>query len=411
MTLSEELKWRGFLNQTTLDDLAWLDDKKLTFYHGFDASADSQTIGNLAAMMLDKVFVRHGYKAILLAGGATSLIGDPGGKDKERPLQDEETVRENVAAAEKQIKNVFQDDEFTLVNNLDWTKNLKVLDFLRDVGKHFGMSTLVRRDYIAQRIGEGGAGMSFTEFSYTLLQGYDYLHLFDEYGCTLQLSGSDQWGNVLSGVDLIRKMRGEEVHGFTMPLIINKATGKKFGKSEEGAVWLDAKKTSPYKLYQFWLNVDDEGVGDYIKIYTSIEKDEFDKLMKEFAADKSGRKAQKFLAYEVTKLVHGEKRAESVKNVSDVLFGQKDFAELSKDDIKELAGEISATKADNILDALVGSKLASSKSEARRFVESDAVSVNGEKITLETDLKLLQSNHGYLLMRRGKNSFALVELS
>lgn len=410
MTLSEELKWRGFVNQTTFKNLSILDSKSITFYHGFDASADSQTVGNLAAMMLDKAFVRHGHKAVLLAGGATSLIGDPGGKDSERPLQDEQTVRHNVAQAEKQLKLVFKNDPFTLVNNLDWTKDLKVLDFLRDVGKHFGMSTLVQRDYIAQRIGEGGAGMSFTEFSYTLLQGYDYLHLFDKYGCTLQLSGSDQWGNILSGVDLIRKMRGEEVHALTMPLIINKATGKKFGKSEAGAVWLDSTKTSVYGFYQFWLNVDDEGVGDYIKIYTVIEKDEFEELMKDFESDKSSRKAQKYLAYEVTKLVHGEKRAEGVRNVSEVLFGKKDFAELSKDDLGELANEISEIQAEELVDALVASKLASSKSEARRFVESDAVSVNGEKVTLETDLKLLQSNHGYLLIKRGKNSFALVKL-
>ncbi len=410
MKFSEELNWRGFVNQTTLKDLAELDNEKITFYHGFDASADSQTIGNLAAMMLDKAFVRHGHKAILLAGGATSLIGDPGGKDSERPLQDEDTVRYNVAQAEKQLKLIFKDDDFTLVNNLDWTKDLTILDFLRDVGKHFGMSTLVQRDYIAQRIGAGGAGMSFTEFSYTLLQGYDYLHLFDEFGCTLQLSGSDQWGNILSGVDLIRKMRGKETHALTMPLIINKATGKKFGKSEEGAVWLDPEKTSVYKFYQFWLNVDDEGVGDYLKIYTTILPDEYDQLMEEFEADKAGRSAQKYLAYEVTKLVHGEKRAQSVKNVSEVLFGQKEFAELSKDDVNELLGEIPCVKSNELLDALVQSNLASSKSEARRFVESTAVSINGEKVQLDTSLSDLESNHGYLLMRRGKNSFALVEI-
>lgn len=410
MTLSEELTWRGFVNQTTYTDISSIDNKSLTFYHGFDASADSQTIGNLAAMMLDKVFVRHGNKAILLAGGATSMIGDPGGKDIERQLQDEATVRHNVEQAEKQLKSVFADDDFTLVNNMDWLKDMSVLEFLRDVGKHFGMSTLVQRDYIAKRIGEGGAGMSYTEFSYTLLQGYDYLHLFDEFGCTLQISGSDQWGNILSGIDLIRKVRGEEVHAFTMPLIINKATGKKFGKSEEGAVWLDANKTSVYKFYQFWLNVDDEGVGDYLKIYTSIMPDEYEKLMAEFESDRASRAAQRYLAYEVTKLVHGQQRADSVRNVSEVLFGQKDFSELSKEDIDELAAEISSTEANDVINALVDSGLASSNSEARRFVESGAVSINGEKVTLETDLKSLNANNGRLLVKRGKNSFVLVEL-
>jgi tyrosyl-tRNA synthetase len=408
MTLSEELKWRGFVNQTTLKDLSVLDDQKITFYHGFDASADSQTIGNLAAMMLDKAFVRHGHKALLLAGGATSLIGDPGGKDTERPLQDEATVRANVAAAAKQIQSVFQDDEFTLVNNLDWTKDLTVLDFLRDTGKHFGMSTLVQRDYIQKRIGEGGSGMSFTEFSYTLLQGYDYLYLFDEFSCTLQLSGSDQWGNILSGVDLIRKMRGKEVHGLTMPLIINKATGKKFGKSEEGAVWLDQARTSIFKFYQFWLNVDDEGISDYVKIYTEIQKEQFEKLMADFKANPSQRAAQKYLAYEVTKLVHGKDRAKAVKNVSEVLFGTADFNSLSEADIEELATEIPTTSAEDIISALVDSGLASSNSEARHFVESGAVSINGEKATLETDLASQASNNGYLLIKRGKNTFALV---
>jgi tyrosyl-tRNA synthetase len=234
MKLSEELKWRGFVNQTTLSDLTALDDKKWVFYHGFDATAASQAIGNLAAMMLDRVFMRHGHKAILLAGGATSLIGDPGGKDKERVLQDEVTIAHNVAAAEQQMKRVFRGFDFTLVNNLDWTRDLTVLDFLRSTGKHFSMTPLVQRDYIAKRIGEGSAGISYAEFSYTLLQGMDYLHLFDEYGATLQLGGADQWGNCLSGVELIRKARGQEAHVITLPLVINEATGKKFGKSEEG---------------------------------------------------------------------------------------------------------------------------------------------------------------------------------
>ncbi len=409
MTLSEELTWRGFINQSTFSDITELDAEPRTFYHGFDASADSQTIGNLAAMMLDKAFIRHGHKALLLAGGATSLIGDPGGKDKERPLQSEETVRNNVAAAEEQIKRVFSDDTFTLVNNLDWTKDLSVLDFLRDVGKHFGMSTLIQRDYIQQRIGEGGVGMSFTEFSYTLLQGYDFLHLFNEYNCTLQLAGSDQWGNSLSGVDLIRKVTGNETHVLTLPLIINKATGKKFGKSEDGAIWLDENKTSAYKFYQFWLNADDEGVGDYLKIYTLIQPEEFDALMAEFKEAPHQRAAQKYLAFEVTKLVHGEKRAQSVKSVSEVLFGQKAFNELSAEDTIELAKEISVVEANDVVEALVASGIATSNSEANRFLQSGAVSVNGEKILQNTELSTLESFNGYQLLKRGKNNFALVK--
>jgi len=409
MTLSEELKWRGFINQTTLPDISAIDNSNLTFYHGFDASSDSQTIGNLAAMMMDKVFVRHGHRAVLLAGGATSLIGDPGGKDAERPLQGEETIRHNVEQAEKQLQAIFKDDEFTLVNNLDWIKDLTVIDFLRDIGKHFGMSTLVQRDYIAKRIGTDGAGMSFTEFSYTLLQGYDFLHLFEKYGCTLQISGSDQWGNVLSGVDLIRKVHGKEVHGLTMPLIVNKATGKKFGKSEEGAIWLDETKTSVYKFYQFWLNVDDEGVTDYIKIYTTITPKDYDELIAKFEADKSTRAAQKYLAYEVTKLVHGIKRADSVRNVSEVLFGQKDFAELSADDIAELAIEIPAVPSTDLAQAIVASGLATSNSEVRRLLAANAISINGEKIT-DVDLSKSSPAHGHLLAKVGKNRFVLIKV-
>lgn len=402
MTLSEELTWRGFLNQTTLSDITVLDTKKVTFYHGFDASADSQTVGNLAAMMLDKLFVRHGHKAILLAGGATSLIGDPGGKDTERPLQAEETVAHNVAQAEKQLKAIFNEDDFTLVNNLDWIKKIDTIEFLRDVGKHFSMSTLVSRDYIKQRIGEGGTGMSFTEFSYTLLQGYDFLHLFDEYGCTLQLSGSDQWGNVLSGVDLIRKARGKEVHGLTMPLIINKATGRKFGKSEEGAVWLDSTKTSVYKFYQFWLNMDDEGVSDYLKIYTTISKEEHTKLMNDFNKDKASRVAQKYLAHEVTKLVHGEAKAKSAVKVTETLFGGSKVSDLSKSELEMLSAEIPTTKARTVMEALIKTSVTPSNSEARRLIAGGAISVNSEKITEERAIK------SPALIKKGKNTFILV---
>jgi len=305
MSLSEELQWRGFVNQTTLADLKELDARARTFYMGFDASADSQAVGNLAAMMFAKTFLRHGWPGILLAGGSTSLIGDPGGKDKERPLQDEKTVAYNILRAEAQIKHILGSHGYKLVNNLDWTKDLKVIPFLRDIGKHFSMTPLIQRDYIATRLGETGTGISYAEFSYTILQGYDYLHLYDTEKVTLQLGGSDQWGNCLSGVELIRRARGAEVDVITQNLVINKATGKKFGKSEEGAVWLDANKTSVFQFYQFWLNVDDGSVEGYLKIYTELDKAAIDQIMKEFMTNRAERRAQKVLAYEVTKLVHG----------------------------------------------------------------------------------------------------------
>lgn len=413
MKLSEELKWRGFVQQTTVSDLSSLDDNPQTFYHGFDASADSQTIGNLAAMMFDKVYIRHGWKAVLLAGGATSLIGDPGGKDKERLIQTEETIAHNVAAAENQLKKVFGESEFTLVNNLDWTKNMKVLDFLRDIGKHFSMTPLVQRDYIAKRIGEGGSGISYTEFSYTLLQGMDYLHLFDNYGVTMQLGGSDQWGNCLSGVELVRRARGAEVHTMTLPLIINKATGKKFGKSEDGAIWLDETKTSPYKFYQFWINADDEGVENYLKVFTDLDKEKIDGIMEIHNKDRSGRVAQRQLAYEVTKLVHGENRADSVRKLSEVLFSGKNYSELKHQDFTELKSEltcIEASPSTEIVDLLVKAELATSKGEARRFVQSGAIYINGTQTAV--DLTIVRDTDfidGFIVLRRGKNATALVE--
>jgi tyrosyl-tRNA synthetase len=415
MTLSEELKWRGFVNQTTYTDLKELDKKKVAFYHGFDASAPSQTVGNLAAMMLDRAFMRHGHKAVILAGGATSLIGDPGGKDAERILQDEKTIGRNVKAAESQMKRVFRGHKFRLVNNLDWTKGLTVIDFLRDVGKHFSMTPLVQRDYIARRLGEGGVGISYAEFSYTLLQGMDYLHLHDRYGVTLQLGGSDQWGNCLSGVELIRKARGQEAHVITLPLVINKATGKKFGKSEDGAVWLDAEKTSPTQFYQFWINADDEGVEGYLKIFTELSKAEITTLMAKHRKQPKERLAQRALADAVTSLVHGEQETELARYVTDVLTGQTGVGAVSKKVIKHMRREVPQAKVKagvSITDLLVRTGLASSKTEARRLLEGNAVSINNLKISKDK-LEKTDFQEGRLLLRKGKafKDSALIELA
>ncbi len=404
MTLSEELVWRGFVQDSTFAELKVLDQNKLTFYHGYDASADSQTIGNLAAMMADRLFMRHGHSAIILAGGATSLVGDPGGKDSERPTQDEETIKHNVDCAEAQIKKIFDGYNFRLVNNLDWTKEVKLLPFLRDIGKHFSMTNLVQRDYIAKRI--GGEGISYTEFSYTILQGMDYLHLYDKYGATLQLGGSDQWGNCLSGVELVRKARSVEVHAMTLPLVIDISTGKKFGKSEDGAIWLDQEKTSVFAFYQFWLNINDAGVENYIKIYTELDKPSVDSVMSEFNANKGARLAQKTLAYEVTRLVHGQKRADEVRKVSEVLFGEGNFIELDRSEKKILADELGTVDYSvDFAEVLVVGELASSKTEARNFLNSGAISVNGQKAGPQNlDLFVPGPN----LVKRGKNNFVIV---
>lgn len=411
MTLSEELKWRGFINQTTYADLTYLDDNKVTFYHGFDASADSQTVGNLAGMMLDRLFMKHGHRAVILAGGATSLVGDPGGKDSERPLPDEAVIANNIEKAKQQIQRVFAGYDFKLVNNLDWMRELKVIDYLRGYGKHFSMTPLIQRDYIATRLGEGGSGISYAEFSYTVLQGIDFLHLFDNEGVTLQLGGSDQWGNCLSGVELIRRLRGKEVHVITLPLVINKATGKKFGKSEEGAIWLDLDRTSAYQFYQFWLNTSDDSVEDYLKIFTELPKEEIDRTMQNFDSDRVNRIAQKTLAYEVAKIVHGQSRADSVVRVSEVLFGGKDYDALSTEDFEMLSRELPVVAFGDgeLVTWLRESGLASSNTEARNFIESGAVYVNGTQVENGHSLSAESAINGFAILRRGKNSNALIK--
>ncbi len=266
MTLSEELTWRGFVNQTTYKDIAALDGDSISFYFGVDPSASSMTIGNLASAMMVRHFIDHGHKAILLVGGATGMIGDPDGKKQERDLLTLEQIGHNKDAIAGQYRQVFAGQDFEIVDNYDWFKDMGYLNFLREVGKHVPMRQMLARDFVSSRLGEDGAGISYAEFSYSLIQGYDYLHLHREKGVNLQLCGADQWGNCIAGVDLIRRITGDEAHIWSAPLIVNKTTGVKFGKSEEGAVWLDPTQTTPTQFYQFWINCDDAGVEDYLKI-------------------------------------------------------------------------------------------------------------------------------------------------
>ncbi len=404
MSLSEELTWRGFVNQTTLPDLNVLDGEPLAFYLGVDPSASSMTIGNLATAMMVRHFIDHGHKAYLLVGGATGMIGDPDGKKDERNLKTLEEIESNKAGIAAQYKTLFADQSFELVDNYDWFKGLNYLDFLRDVGKHVPLSSMLGRDFVQARLGEGGSGISYAEFSYSLIQGYDFLNLYREHNVTLQLSGADQWGNIIAGVDLIRRIEGGEAHAFSAPLIVNKTTGVKFGKSEDGAVWLDSTLTSVYQFYQFWLNVDDEGVIDYAKIYTLLSKDEIETLANEQRSDPGARAAQKRLAYEVTKIVHGADGADSARRVTEVLFGGSDFAGLSQSDLELLAAEIpSIASGASIVDLLVDSGLSASKGEARRLILGGAISVNGVKIT--DDQHIGQPS----LVKKGKNSFLLVQ--
>lgn len=412
MKLSEELRWRGLVQDSTFSSLSELDKQTWTFYFGFDASAASQTIGNLAGFMLCRNFLRHGHKAILLAGGATSLIGDPGGRDQERQLQDEQTIAANVESGGRQLEFILQDQDFKLVNNLDWLGDMKLIPFLRDIGKHFSMTPLIQRDYIAQRLGEAGPGISYTEFSYTLLQGLDYLHLFDNYDCRLQLGGSDQWGNCLSGVDLIRRTRGQTSHVLTLPLIIDKASGRKFGKSEAGAVWLDPKLTSPYDFYQFWLNSSDQSVGDYLKIYTDINKPSFDKLMAEHQQQPNQRQAQKRLAETVTKLVHGQATLATVQAVTDLIFGANlSLTPAIKEMLVDLVPSIKLKQLAGIdlSQTLVDLDLAASKTQARQLLASGAIrSADGQKLTEDSQLAFEPTSQ-LLIIRRGKNQLGLIQ--
>lgn len=402
MTLSEELQWRGFVNQTTFADIADVTSPR-TLYWGVDPSADSMHIGQLAMAMMIRTFMEHGHKAILLVGGATGMVGDPGGKDKERELKTVDEITHNSAGISNQYRTLFADLPFEMVNNYDWFKDIYYLDFLRDIGKYTSLTQMLDRDFIASRIGEGGSGISYAEFSYALIQGYDFLHLFRHHNVTLQIAGSDQWGNSVAGVDMIRKIDGGEAHVWTAPLIVDKSTGRKFGKSEGNAIWIDPLKTSVYRFYQFWLNVDDVGAADYLKIYTRITPREYDLLMEEFNSKPAGRAAQKYLAYEVTKLVHGVDRAENARNITSTLFGDTPFEQLLPEELDMLALEIPTTSASNVLDALTMTGLVTSNSEARRLVDSGAISVNGGKVTsLDAPLPVPS------LLKKGKNSFVLV---
>ena len=412
MTLSEELTWRGLLKDKTFENPAWLDTPQ-TFYLGSDCSSDSLAIGNLAIYMVARHLQRAGWKTVLLVGGATSLIGDPGGKNEERQLKSVEEVTRNVEGVRAQVEKLFEGREFTLVNNHDWFKGIGFLEFLRDVGKHYSMTELVQRDFIADRMGEGAAGISYAEFSYTLIQGYDFWHLYKEHGVVLQIGGSDQWGNMLSGVPLIRKKEGAEVHAFSMPLVINKATGVKFGKSEAGAVWLDPAKTTPTQFYQFWINVDDADAEDYLKVYTMLPKEEIEHVLEAHQANPKERFAQKRLAEEVTRLVHGGAELVVAQKVTAALIGDTSVSDLDEAGLVAMRAEIpyaTASPGAHLSDVLVAAGLAVSKSEARRLLQGNAISLNGDK-TLREQLKESDFRNGRLLLRKGKafKDSALVE--
>lgn len=405
-TLADELQWRGFLNQSTFKDSTDINTPR-TFYWGVDPSASSMQVGNLAAAMMVRHFIDHGHKAILLVGGATGMIGDPDGKKQERDLKTLDEIAKNKAAIAEQYKMIFAGKDFEIVDNYDWFKNINYLDFLRDVGKHASMTQMLDRDFVQSRIGEGGDGISYAEFSYSLIQGYDFLHLFREKNATLQLAGADQWGNSITGVSLIRRLEGEDAHVVTAPLIVNKQTGVKFGKTEGGAVWLDPKQTSPYKFYQFWLNLDDETAESLVKIYTLLDRKTIKKLLSDHQGNPGARVLQKTLAHEVTALVHGNERVQSIEKVNQLLFSGKGLGDLLEDksSLQILLQEVPSVSAPTLLEALVKSAVASSNKNARQLIAAGAISLNGEKVLEDCEL----SRSG--LVKKGKNTFVLVDNS
>ncbi|MDO5480979.1 MAG: tyrosine--tRNA ligase [Candidatus Saccharibacteria bacterium] len=405
MKLSEELKYRGFVAETTVKNIEDLDAKKHSFYLGADPSADSLTIGNLAALMMAACFIRHGYKPYLLVGGATGQIGDPK-ENSERELKSLEEVSHNKECITEQFRRIVKADDLTIVDNYDWFREIKYLDFLREVGKSFSMTQLLDRQFVQNRIGEGGAGISYAEFSYTLIQGYDFLHLYRKYGVDLQICGADQYGNASSGIHLIRRMENAEANVWSTPLVIDPVSGKKFGKSEGNAVWLAGSDngggnfTSMFDFYQFWINQADEAVENLLKIYTTYEPDEIESVMVEQKKAPEARVAQKMLARGVTEVVHGKELTDEVILLTEQLFS-REKNDIDIDVAKKLLPNVE--KSENILEGLVKTGLAKSKSEARKFIKGKAVSLNNEKIT---DENAVLKKTG--ILKKGKNKFAVV---
>lgn len=398
MTFFEELKWRGLVKDISSPDLEEkLNNESLTFYWGTDPTADSLHLGHYSSLVTAKRLMLHGHKPILLVGGATGLIGDPR-PTAEREIISKETVSKNIEGLKKQVTRLL-DNKAEVVNNYDWTKDITFLDFLRDIGKYINVNYMLNKDIISRRL---DSGITYAEFSYTLLQGFDFLHLFKEKNCTLQAAGSDQWGNITTGIELIRKIEGTEAYGFTMPLILDK-TGKKFGKSEGNALWLDKEKTSPYLIYQYLLNSDDSKVIEYLKVFTFLNKEEIDALEEKVKTEPEKREAQKTLAYEVVKDLHGIAEAEKAKKTSEEVFTKGYSSEGMPSEIIEYKDNM------NLMDILVMTKITTSKSEARRLVIGNGISVNNEK-ELNPERIFAKEEINDLIISKGKKTHIKVNL-
>ena len=407
MTVFEELKWRGLIKDISSPELEEkLNKGGLSFYIGTDPTADSLHVGHLSSFLISKRLKEAGHHPYLLVGGATGMIGDPR-PTKERAMISKEQVSKNIAGLTKQVKELFG---FDVVNNYEWTKDINVLDFLRDYGKYFNINYMLDKDIIRRRL---ESGITYTEFSYMLLQSLDFKYLHEHKGVDMQCAGSDQWGNITAGIDLIRKSTGDEVYGFTMPLVTD-SQGNKFGKSEGNALWLDKEKTSSYELYQFFVNVEDSMVIDYLKIYTFLSKEEIEELEAKNKAHPELREAHKALAREIITFLHGKEEHEKAVDLANHLFNNK-FKDLSKRDIEDLfkGQEIKEVEAGISLVELVNNMgIAKSKREAREFIEAGAISINGEKVTdLEKVIdKEMFIESTYIVVKRGKKNYYIGKL-
>ncbi|WP_394188389.1 tyrosine--tRNA ligase [Paenisporosarcina quisquiliarum] len=416
-TLIEDLKWRGLAYQLT-DETGMVDllnKDSISLYCGVDPTADSMHIGHIVPLLTLRRFQMHGHRPVLLIGGATGMIGDPSGRSEERQLQTTEQIDLNVKGLQKQMERIFDfnsDNGAILVNNRDWIGSMDVIEFLRDYGKYIGVNYMLAKDTVASRL-EGG--ISFTEFSYMLIQAIDYNHLYNEHQCRIQVGGSDQWGNITTGLEMIRKTHTEETKAFGMTIpLVTKADGTKFGKSASGSVWLDAEKTSPYEFYQFWLNTADADVIRYMKIFTFLTREEIEAFEVTVTEEAHLRKAQKALAEEMTKMIHGEAALENAIRITNALFSG-DIKALSANEMKEVFKDVPSielTKEDkNIVDLIVEGAISSSKRQAREDVTNGAISINGEKIT---DVGYVISaadrlDDSFAIVRRGKKKYHMVK--
>ncbi|MFR9118641.1 MAG: tyrosine--tRNA ligase [Merdibacter sp.] len=410
MTLFEELKWRGLIDNVTSPDLEEkLNQGGMTFYIGTDPTADSMHIGHFSSLLTAKRLADHGHHPLMLVGGATGFIGDPKASG-ERNMLTKETLEHNFHALHEQIERVFG---FEMVNNLDWTKDITVIDFLRDYGKYFNVNYMINKETVKRRL---ESGISYTEFSYMILQSLDFLHLYEEKNCTLQIGGQDQWGNITSGLELIRKKHGNDVecYGLTMPLI-TKADGTKFGKSESGTVWLDAKKTSPYEMYQFLVNSEDAKVIEYLKRFTFLDKEEIDRLEECVAQEPHLREAQKALAREVVTFLHGSAAYETALEITNALF-KGNIRDLNADEQRDALNSMEKRSLQEPMDLasmLVTTKIASSKREAREWIKSGSIQINGERVKEET--LMIDPSHvlvdDMILVKRGKRNYYVVSLT